>query len=324
MYTGWLFHYLVAHRISVQLPSLLHRRQHARKCCEDCSASVCGYGKHGSLAFHGSGARVLLSGLEKSLLLVPNASAVQKCCSEYSVALRSGSLENSDTSFEALDDHYEDVRSLVTLTTMFSDDSGVQVGFMCSLRLRERHRLLHQTICHTLQLRLLFATLGTPNLDPHGSVSRGSDGNLSNTSVSYSPISSVVCHYGVSNGTHCSADVEMCLYKWSWPLSWSQGLLLVCSLPKVTPSAPCRRALRVSRWSRFRRAKVLPTEAYCLFTSKVGPTDQFDWFMDKIVGSFTSSLDLYSEKLRSLNTSSLWASWRAGRACQDVSVLICD
>ena len=94
----------------------------------------------------------------------------------------------------------------------------------------------------------------------------------------------------------------------------------MCSLPKVTPSAPCRRALRVSRWSRFRRAKVLPTEAYCLFTSKVGPTDQFDWFMDKIVELFTSSLDSYSEKLRSL-----WASWRAGRACQeDVSVLICD
>ena len=115
--------YLVAHRISVQLPSLLHRRQHARKCCKDCSASVCGYGKHGSLAFHGSGARVLLSRLEKSLLLVPNASAVQKCCSEYSVALRSGSLENSDTSFEALDDHYEDVRSPMTLTT----DSGFQV-----------------------------------------------------------------------------------------------------------------------------------------------------------------------------------------------------
>ena len=43
--------------------------------------------------------------------------------------------------------------------------------------------------------------------------------------------------------------------------------------------------------------------------SKVGPTDQFDWFMDKIVGLFTSSLDSYSEKLRSLNTSSLWASW---------------
>ena len=64
--------------------------------------------------------------------------------------------------------------------------------------------------------------------------------------------------------------------------------------------------------------------AYCLFTSRVGPTDQFDWFMDKIVGLFTSSLDSYSEKLRSLNTSSLWASWRAGRACQDVTVLICD
>ena len=31
---------------------------------------------------------------------------------------------------------------------------------------------------------------------------------------------------------------------------------------------------------RLRCAEVLPTEAYCLFTSKVGPTDQFDWFMN--------------------------------------------
>ena len=28
-----------------------------------------------------------------------------------------------------------------------------------------------------------------------------------------------------------------------------------------------------------------------IFTSKVGSTDQFDWFMDYVVGLFTSSLD---------------------------------
>ena len=80
-----------------------------------------------SRAFRGSGARVLLSRLEKSLLLVPNASAAQKSRSVYYVALRSGSLVNSDTSSEALDDLYDDVRSSVTLTNVFSDESGVKV-----------------------------------------------------------------------------------------------------------------------------------------------------------------------------------------------------
>ena len=42
--------------------------------------------------------------------------------------------------------------------------------------------------------------------------------------------------------------------------------------------------------------------AYCLFTSKVGSTDQFDWFMDYFVGLFTSSLVSYTEKLRSMNS----------------------
>ena len=51
--------------------------------------------------------------------------------------------------------------------------------------------------------------------------------------------------------------------------------------------------------------------SYFLFTSKAGSTDHFHWFMDHIVGLFTSSLDSNSEKLRSLNTFSLWASWRA-------------
>ena len=35
---------------------------------------------------------------------------------------------------------------------------------------------------------------------------------------------------------------------------------------------------------RFRGAEVLPTEAYCLFTSKVVPTDQFDWSWIKLLG----------------------------------------
>ena len=39
---------------------MLAWRHHARNCSEDCRASVCRYGKHGSFAFRGSGARVLL------------------------------------------------------------------------------------------------------------------------------------------------------------------------------------------------------------------------------------------------------------------------
>ena len=45
--------------------------------------------------------------------------------------------------------------------------------------------------------------------------------------------------------------------------------------------------------------------AYCLFTSKVGPTDHFDWFMVYFVGLFTSSLVSYTDKLRSLLTSDM-------------------
>lgn len=48
-----------------------------------------------------------------------------------------------------------------------------------------------------------------------------------------------------------------------------------------------------------------------IFTSKVGSMDHFDWFMDYNVGFFTSSLDSYIERLRSLNTSFLSASWPA-------------
>ena len=39
-----------------------------------------------------------------------------------------------------------------------------------------------------------------------------------------------------------------------------------------------------------------------IFTSTVGSTDQFDWFMDYFVGLFTSSLVSYTEKLRSMNS----------------------
>ena len=93
--------------------------------------SVCGYGRHCSFASRGSGAHVLLAETKKSLLLVPNASVAPKCCSDHHVAVRSGSLENSDTSSEVsgekcaihpsyfqvhvngtwLDDHCHDVRS---------------------------------------------------------------------------------------------------------------------------------------------------------------------------------------------------------------------
>ena len=52
-------------------------------------------------------------------------------------------------------------------------------------------------------------------VDPHGSVSRGSDGKLSYTSVSCSQISSVLRHFGVSDGTHCSADVSSSFLLWT-------------------------------------------------------------------------------------------------------------
>ena len=42
--------------------------------------------------------------------------------------------------------------------------------------------------------------------------------------------------------------------------------------------------------------------SYCLFTSKVGPTHQFYWFMDYFVGLFTSYLVSYTEKLRSMSS----------------------
>ena len=56
---------------------------------------------------------------------------------------------------------------------------------------------------------------------------------------------------------------------------------------------------------RFRSAKLLfpaqsPWQVGCRF-SAVGSTDHFDWFMDYLVGFFTSSLVSYTEKLRSLN-----------------------
>ena len=63
----------------------------------------------------------------------------------------------------------------------------------------------------TTYLRLLLATMDTPEGDPHGasffSVSGGSDGNLSYNSVSCAQISSEVRHYCVFDETHCSADV---------------------------------------------------------------------------------------------------------------------
>ena len=48
---------------------------------------------------------------------------------------------------------------------------------------------------------------GDPNGASTYSVSCGSDGSLSYTSVSCAPISSELRHYCVSDGTHCSANV---------------------------------------------------------------------------------------------------------------------
>ena len=60
-------------------------------------------------------------------------------------------------------------------------------------------------------LRLLLATMDSPEGDPHGasffSVSGGSDGNLSYHSVSCAQISSEVHLYCVFDETHSSADV---------------------------------------------------------------------------------------------------------------------
>ena len=74
----------------------------------------------------------------------------------------------------------------------------------------------------------------------------------------------------------------------------------------TTVTAPSTMKIRVTVGAkRFYCAEMQPTEAYCLFTSKVGPTDHFDWFMDYFVGLFTSSMVSYTEKLRSLNTSDM-------------------
>ena len=63
----------------------------------------------------------------------------------------------------------------------------------------------------TTYLRLLLATMDSPEGDPHGasffSVSGGSDGNLSYKSVSCAQISSEVRLYCVFDETHSSADV---------------------------------------------------------------------------------------------------------------------
>ena len=63
----------------------------------------------------------------------------------------------------------------------------------------------------TTYLRLLLATMDSPEGDPHGTsffaVSGGSDGNLSYNSVSCAQISSEVRLYCVFDETHSSADV---------------------------------------------------------------------------------------------------------------------
>ena len=90
---------------------------------------------------------------------------------------------------------------------------------------------------------LQFSTQEHTSVDPHGSVSRGSDGNLSYTSVSCSPISSVLRHYGVSDGTHCSADVSSSSLLWTtkssllleFPASECQTSYTTTALVSATP-----------------------------------------------------------------------------------------
>ena len=92
---------------------------------------------------------------------MPNASAAQESRSVCYVALRSGSLENSDNSSEALDGPYDDVRSSVTMTNVFSDESGVKVTGDAGLgvkhyrcpevlvqsRASRQHQCWHETFC---------------------------------------------------------------------------------------------------------------------------------------------------------------------------------
>ena len=70
-------------------------------------------------------------------------------------------------------------------------------GFLWSLRLPEQHRFSTRPIVLHL-LRLLLLT--------QDSVLCGSDGNFSCTSVSCAPTPSVLRHFGVFDGTHCSAE----------------------------------------------------------------------------------------------------------------------
>ena len=89
-------------------------------------------------------------------------------------------------------------------------------SFMWWLRLRERHRFstTSSVLPFISDCYLQNAWVG----------SRSSDGNVSYTSLSSPLISSVLRHYGVFDGTHCSADVSGCFSR-SCPLfSASQKL----------------------------------------------------------------------------------------------------
>ena len=93
---------------------------------------------------------------------------------------------------------------------------------------------------------------------------------------------------------------------------------------RTAVNSECRRPSCIVDPTVLRQCKSVPfvkeSTAYFLFTSKAGSTDHFHWFMDHIVGLFTSSLDSNSEKLRSLNTFSLWASCRANYSNMTVYV----
>ena len=83
----------------------------------------------------------------------------------------------------------------------------VELPLFCLSRIKQPKSDFHQTT----YLRLLLATMDSPEGDPHGasffSVSGGSDGNLSYNSVSCAQTSSEVRLHCVFDETHSSADV---------------------------------------------------------------------------------------------------------------------
>ena len=75
------------------------------------------------------------------------------------------------------------------------------------------------------------------------------------------------------------------MFQWVFVRMTKDTTLTAPSTLKIMVVAPPNGNIFSVGAKRFRRAEVLPTEAYCLFTSKVGSTEHFDWFMDYFVYS---------------------------------------